>query len=193
MTRGSGFRVRLLAATLLLFCGTAAAQQPQPEPTSPSAPLQQLPTTRVPGFKFTVYGNPRSESTARKILLAPVRELKRTAVDMITCRDRVFCGAAWFYVAAYSADMISTNAAFARCPTCIETGLYFHGSRAAGPIAAASGAVTISNLTLAHFWKRRVKEPVLHNVWAGDLTAMTIAHAGAAHHNSQVTDLAPAP
>ena len=181
------YKLTLIVVGAFLSCGILTAQSRKPDTTHPSRTSGQEAHRPDPfGFGLTVYGETKPESARRRILLTPVRELKRTAVDMVTCRDKVFCVAAWSYVAAYGVDMITTDRVFNRCPTCIETGAFLAGSRARGSLAATYGGVTIANLTFAHFWKRQMKQAVLRQIWPAGLVSQGAAHAWAANHNEKI-------
>ena len=175
-----------MLAGLLLSGSALMAQSQKPDKADRSDIPTQETQRSQPGFKVTVYGEREREPLVKKIFMAPVREFKSTAIDMITCRDRLFCAAAWSYVGAYAADMITTERVFNRCPTCIEGGPMFTDSRAAGSIAAAWGGVTITNLTFTHFWKRKMKEPVLHQMWPAGLIYQGANHVWGAQHNERL-------
>ena len=93
------------------------------------------------------------------MLRAPLRQVRATFVDMVTFRDKTFAVAAWSYVSAYAADMISTHYAFQRWAACIEGDGLFNGSRSAGKISFAWGGVTMANVVAAHAWKRNARDP----------------------------------
>src|SRR4029077_18413049 len=101
--RGPALKLRFLALALFFSCLPVLAQD--------------LPSV------------PRKKSMVVKVLLAPLRVVGSTLVDMVTFRDKTFAVAAWSYVGAYAADMITTRSVFQRCPTCFEVGALFHGSR----------------------------------------------------------------
>jgi hypothetical protein len=118
-----------------------------------------------------------------KVLLAPLREVGSTFVDMVTFRDKTFAVAAWSYVGAYTADMISTRTSFQRCTNCFESGALFHGTRSAVHISLAWGSVTTANLLAAHAWKREARDPERW-AWPAGLAVFSSIHARAAYLNS---------
>jgi hypothetical protein len=126
---------------------------------------------------------PRKKSVVAKVLLAPLREVRSTLVDMVTFRDKTFAVAAWSYVGAYAADMISTHYAFQRCPACIEGGGLFNGSRSVGKISFAWGGVTMANVVAAHAWKRSARDPERW-AWPAGLAVFGTMHAREAYLNS---------
>jgi len=130
------------------------------------------------------------ESTIKKVLLAPFKEVGRTAVDMVTFRDKPFAIAAWAYVGAYTADMVSTHTAFSRCLGCVEGGLFARNSRSSGQVTAAWGGVAIANLTVAHLWKREAPTSIKW-AWPAGLAFLGTEHALFAYHNFGYSSLRP--
>jgi hypothetical protein len=126
---------------------------------------------------------PRKKSIMVKALLAPLREVRSTFVDMVTFRDKAFAVAAWAYVGAYAADMISTRTALQRCSDCFENGALFHGSRSAIHISLAWGGFTATNLLAAHAWKRGAPGPERW-AWPAGLAVFGSIHVRAAYLNS---------
>jgi hypothetical protein len=155
--RGPTLKTRFLALALLFSCLPVFAQD-RPEV-------------------------PRKKSTVAKVLLAPLREARSTLVDMVTFRDKTFAVAAWLYVGAYAADMISTHSAFQHCPACVENGGLLNGSRSAGKVSLVWGGITTANLVAAHEWKRKARDPERW-AWPAELVAFGSIHAHAAYLNS---------
>ncbi len=155
--RGPTLKTRFLALALIFSCLPVVAQD-RPE---------------VPRKKFIV----------AKVLLAPLREARSTFVDMVTFRDKTFAVAAWAYVGAYAADMISTRSVFERCATCVENGGLLNGSRSAGRVSLVWGGITTANLIAAHDWKRKARDPERW-AWPAGLAVFGSIHARDAYLNS---------
>jgi len=126
------------------------------------------------------------DSLARRILRASAHEPPQTFIDLTTCRDRSFCGSGWLYIAAYTADMVTTHGWIEHCLDCVETGGFFNGSRSGVKISLAWGGVLAANLIVSHAWKRHVRNKWLSALWPAGLEAMTETHAAAAIHNSSL-------
>jgi hypothetical protein len=155
--RGPALKTRFLALALIFSCLPVLAQD----------------RPRVP----------RRKSLVVKVLLAPLREARATFVDMVTFRDKTFAVAAWAYVGAYAADMISTRTALQGYLDCFENGVLFHGSRSAMHISLAWGGFTTANLLTAHAWKREA--PGLERwAWPAGLALFGSIHVRAAYLNS---------
>lgn len=121
----------------------------------------------------------------KKVALEPVKDTVSTIKDMVTCHDKMFCIAAWALVAAYVTDEVTTERAFLRCKTCVETGTFGGGSRSVLASAAPFGAVAFGNIALAHTIKNSSLGKERY-VWPSGIIIEGTIHALAANHNEGI-------
>jgi hypothetical protein len=91
--------------------------------------------------------------------------------------EAVVMGAAWL------ADTVSTHDWIRACPTCVETGGLFNGSRSTPKIMGAWAAVDIGSGVLAYEWKKHVHNKYLHPLWRIPMIIRTEGHTSAAIGN----------
>lgn len=126
----------------------------------------------------------KEESTKQVALISPMlHETSQTVSDMIKPHDQAFAAAGFAYLAAYATDMISTKYLIDRCASCVESQtLGLSGSRSVRAIAAVNGLQTVSNLIIAHAWKKHAPKQIRW-LWPLPLVAVSYLHIRATYGN----------
>lgn len=111
----------------------------------------------------------------------PFRETANTFKDVATFKDKKFSVAAFTYVGAYGADMISTVVVWDKCSKlpqlqCSEGGGFFNGTRDAGRLAAAWGGIAVANIVISYEWKKHIKNRYIHDLWAAGMVYQGSQH-----------------
>ena len=93
----------------------------------------------------------------------------------------------WIQTAAMSAswanDAVSTAHVWNNCPTCVENGYIFPGSRSLPKVMGTWAAVDVGAAILSYEWKRHVHNRWLHPLWRAPLLSRIDAHNEVAIHN----------